>query len=302
MARFRIFPAALAIAMLLAFLPRMRAQATAESAPVTPEDATPANAKPVPERSVPTPFPPGAGPLEIARSIELRSPDAMPEADQVLEADTESSIAERAGYADIAFNQGKWSYQQLVCPALPNHLFLRFTRNNGARDVSVFSVSIPRNGAGRLRIIPIERRSYSLFSPAPVNALTIAAFNRIRAEDNPDQSDQHNQANQALSWLGTGLCYAALAGANPLAASEGAASGPRSFPAASAPSLEIPTHGGAIIRFTDVSATPRPMDWSLIFNGKGRLLKAMHGPAGLSGEKPLPPSTAEQNAKPVPSS
>jgi hypothetical protein len=302
MARFRILSAALAIATLLAFLPRLRAQTAAEPAPAVPDDATPANAKPVPERSVPTPFPPGADPLEIARSIELRSPEAMPEADQVLEADTESSIAERAGYADIAFNQGKWSYQQLVCPALPNHLFLRFTRNNGAHDVSVFSVSIPRNGAGRLRIIPIERRSYSLFSPAPVNALTIAAFNRIRAEDNPDQSGQHNQANQALSWLGTGLCYAALAGANPLAASEGAGSGPRSFPAASAPSLEIPKQGGAIIRFTDMSATPRPMDWSLIFNGKGKLLKATHGPAGLSGEKPLPPSTAEQNAKPIPAS
>jgi hypothetical protein len=292
MARFRILSAALAIAVLLAFLPRMRAQAAAES--------TPANARPVPERTVPTPFPPGAGPLEIARSIELRSPEAMPEADQLLEADAESSIAERAGYADIAFNQGNWSYQQLVCPALPNHLFMRFTRNNGAHDVSVFSVSIPRNGPrndqARIRIIPIERRSYSLFSPAPVNALTIAAFNRIRVEDNPDQSDQ------APSWLGIGLCYAALAGANPLAASEGAAPGQRSFPAASAPSLEIPAHGGAIIRFTDMSATPRPMAWSLIFNGKGRLMKATHEPAGLSGEKPLPPSTAEQNAKPIPSS
>jgi hypothetical protein len=295
MVRFRILPAALAIAMLFAFLPRTHAQAAAEPAP-----ATPANARPVPERSVPTPFPPGSRLLEIARSIELRSPDAMPEADRMLEADAESSIAERAGYADIAFNQGQWSYRQLVCPALPNHLFLRFTRNNGARDVSVFSVSIPRNNPrdnqARIRIIPIERRSYSLFSPAPINALTIAAFNRIRAEDNPDQP------GQAPAWLGTGLCYAALAGANPIAAPQGAVAGQPSFPAASAPSLEIPAQGGAIIRFTDISATPRPMEWSLIFNGKGRLLKATHAPAGLSGQKPLPPSTAEQNAKPIPAS
>jgi hypothetical protein len=295
MLRSRFFAVILAVAAILTFCEQALAQAAAEPAP-----ATPANAKPVPERSVPTPFPPGAGPLQIARSIELRSPDTMPEADRLLEADAESSIAERAGYADIAFNEGKWSYQQLVCPALPNHLFLRFTRNNGAHDVSVFSVSIPRNNPrnnqARIRIIPIERRSYSLFSPAPINALTIAAFNRIRGEDSPDQP------NQAPSWLETGLCYAALAGANPIAASEGAVSGQRSFPAASAPSLEIPAHGGAMIRFTDMSATPRPMEWSLLFNGKGRLLKATHGPAGLSGEKPLPPSTAEQNAKPVPSS
>lgn len=262
------------------------------------EDATvadPSHTKVVPERVVPTPFPPGAGPLEIARSIQLRSPDAMSEQDRLLEADAESSIAERAGYADIAFNEGKWSYAQLVCPALPNHLFLRFTRNNGAGDVSVFSVSIPRNGEGRLRIVPILRRSYSLFSPAPINALTIAAFNRIRAEDQPDQS------GASPAWLGTALCYAALAGANPLAAPEGAMSGTRKFPAASAPILEIPAQGGAIIHFTDMSASPRPMAWSLVFNGKGRLLKATHVSAGLAGEKPVPPSNAEQNAKPVPS-
>jgi hypothetical protein len=74
--------------------------------------------------------------------------------------------------------------------------------------VSVFTVSIPRGGDGRVRIIPIQRRGYSLFSPAPINALTISAFNHIRAEEHPKAPD----------WLGTGLCYAALAGAHPQAA------------------------------------------------------------------------------------
>jgi hypothetical protein len=283
----RTFLAALVFASLLAHFP----QAGTQSSAGTP--ATPASAKPVPDRTVPTPFPPAAGPLEIARSIQLRSPDEMTEPDRLLEADAESSIAERAGYADIAFNQGKWSYQQLVCPALPNHLFLRFTRSNGAGDVSVFSASIPRNDTGHIRIIPIQRRSYSLFSPAPINALTIAAFNRIRAEDHAEDSTP--------GWLGTALCYAALAGANPLAGPQDApAAAP--FPAASAPSLEIPAEGGAIVRFTDLSATPRPMAWSLIFNPKGRLLKATHAPAGVNGEKTVAPSTAEQNAKPIPSS
>ncbi len=234
--------------------------------------------------------------MEIARSIQLRTPDAMSQQDRLLEADSESSVAERAGYADIAFNEGKWSYRQLVCPALPNHLFLRFTRNNGSGDVSVFSASVPRNNQGHIRIIPIERRSYSLFSPAPINALTIAAFNRIRAEDQPDAPAGH-----AASWLGTALCYAALAGANPLAAPEDAATA-KNFPSASAPSLEIPAQGGAIARFTDFSTVPRPMVWTLIFNAKGKLLKATHAPSGMHQEKPIPPSTAEQNAKPVPSS
>ncbi len=253
--------------------------------------AAPPNARPVPQQAVPTPFPPGAGPLEMAHSIQLRSADRMSEPDRLLEADAESSIAERAGYADIAFNQGRWSYEQLVCPALPNHLFLRFTRNNGAGDVSLFSASIPRNGAGHIRIIPIQRRSYSLFSPAPINALTIAAFNHIRAEDKPDA---------VPGWLGTGLCYAALAGANPAAAQLNTMTGPQKYPQASSPILQILPKGGAVIRFTDMSARPRPMAWSLIFNGKGKLLKAEHQFAGILPEQAVAPSTADQAAKPVP--
>ena len=255
------------------------------------DSIVPAGAKPIPERVVPTPFPPGAGPLEIARSIQLRTPDQMTQQDRLLEADAESSIAERAGYADIAFNEGMWSYTQLVCPALPNHLFLRFTRNNGVGDVSVFSASIPRNGEGHVRIVPIQRRSYSLFSPAPVNALTISAFNRIRAEDKPEG---------APSWLGTALCYAALAGANPAAAQMDAMTGPKKYPQASSPVLEIPSQGGAVIRFTDMSAKPQPMAWSLEFNAKGRLLKATHSSAGIAPEQAVPLSTAEQRTQPIP--
>jgi hypothetical protein len=239
------------------------------------------------------PFPPDSGPLESAYSIEFRPVDQMTQKDRDLEADAESSIAERAGFADLEFNVGKWSYGQLVCPALPNHLFLRFIRNNGVGDVSVFSVAIPRNGEGRVRIIPIQRRGYSLFSPAPINALTISAFNHIRADENPDK---------APGWLGTALCYAALAGANPQAAPLGERAGIQKFSAVSSAVLEIPNRGGAIIRFTDVAALPRPMVWTMTFNGKGKLLKAAHAAAALSTDKAVQPSPVEEQAKPIPAS
>src|ERR1035437_1701964 len=159
----------------------------------------------------PMPFPPGSETPGPAASLEFRAPEFLQVAqmspqDRDLAADAESSIGERAGFAGLEFNQGKWNYQQVVCPVLPNHLFLQFTRNNGAGDASVFSASIPRGGDGRVRIIPILRRGYSLFSPAPINALTISAFNHIRAEEHPAKAPE---------WLATGLCYAALAGGAP---------------------------------------------------------------------------------------
>jgi hypothetical protein len=149
---------------------------------------------------------PGAGTSEQVDSIELRSPEQMSQADRNLVAQAQPAIAERASFAGMEFDRGKWDFQQLMCPALPNHVLLRFTRDGGAGDVSVFSASIPRGGTGRVRVIPIQRRGYSLFSPAPVNALTIYTFNRILGEE---------PAEPAPALLTTGLCYAALAGASP---------------------------------------------------------------------------------------
>jgi hypothetical protein len=235
------------------------------------------------------PFPPGSETSGPAAVLEFRPYDQMSPHDRNLAADAESSIDERAGFAGLEFNQGKWSYQQIVCPALPNHLLLQFTRNNGTGDVSVFSASIPRGGDGRVRIIPILRRGYSLFSPAPINALTISAFNHIRAEEHSDETP---------AWLETGLCYAALAGAHPLAGPPEETDA-KNLPAAPPGRLVIPMNGGAVISFTDVSTIPRPMQWTMTFNGKGRLQKATHSAAPRPGEKAVEQKPVEVQGKPV---
>ncbi|MGP8173983.1 MAG: hypothetical protein ACLP7O_05490 [Terracidiphilus sp.] len=237
----------------------------------------------------PMPFSSGAG--GNANSIEFRTVGQMTQKDRDLVADAESSISERAGHWDLEFNGGKWSYQQVVCPALPNHIFLRFTRNNGTGDVSVFSASIPRGGDGRVRIIPILLRGYSLFSPAPINALTISAFNHIRAEEHPDKAPE---------WLGTGLCYATLAGGHPQAVRLAEDPQNQKFPVALPALMKIPNRGGAILSFADVSAAPRPMEWTMTFDGKGRLLKATHKPAALIPVKALQPAPGAVNSNAAP--
>ncbi len=235
----------------------------------------------------PMPFPPGVETRGAA--VEFRSYDRMSAQDRALAEDAESGISERAGFEGLEFNQGKWDERQIVCSALAGHLFLQFMRNNGTGDVSVFSASIPRDGNGRVRIIPILRRGYSLFSPAPINALTISAFNHIRAEEPPDESP---------GWLATGLCYAALAGANPQTAPP-EETAVRKLPGAPPGRLFIPIEGGAVISFVDVSATPRPMQWTMTFNGKGKLLKATHRPAPRATEKTAQRKPVEVQGKPV---
>jgi hypothetical protein len=284
MVRLKFFPIVMVFAGLVAAGSLLQAQTAQDSAANLP-------VKLVPEDHRPMPFPPGSMRFKNTFSVEFLAPDQMTERDREMEAGAESSIAERAGFADLEFNEGKWGYRQIACPALPNHLFLRFTRNNGVGDVSVFSVSIPRTSEGRVRIIPIQRRGYSLFSPAPINALTISAFNHIRGEENlPSNPD----------WLGTGLCYAALAGADPVAEPRTEASGRQKFYPSALNALKIPGEGGAQILFTDTSALPHPMEWTLTFDPKGRLLKATHLPAPQYPISPVPQSTGPLQGTPVP--
>lgn len=214
-------------------------------------------------------------------SVEFRSANEMSQQDRLLIANAESSIAEHAGFSGLEYQQAGWTYSQIVCPTFPNHLFLQYTRNKGAGDVSVFSASIPRNGEGRVRIVPILRRSYSLFSPAPINALTVSAFNHIRAEEG-------EQAN--ADWLGNALCYAALAGGHPqILPPDAAPSVHKPIPALTATmAVETTSHGEELLRFDDAAARPHPMQWTMTFTRNGKLVKATHACADLMTAKPTP--------------
>lgn len=256
-----------------------------------PVDDTNGKEKPVPAAIEPAPFSVDTSPATAHPLIAFISADAMTRADRLLMADAEASIAEHAGLSGFELQQGTWKATQVVCSALPHHLFLRYMRNGGSGDVTVFTASIPRDGDGRVRIIPIQRRGYSLFSPAPINALTISAFNHIRAEEPEGQ--------RAANWLGNGLCYGALAGGHPRVPSPDATPTPgKPVPALTAV-LDV-QGGGETIRFADESASPHPMLWTMEFTRKGRLTKATHTAAPLYGETPVPLTPGATAPRPVP--
>jgi hypothetical protein len=288
MAHLRILPLVLTVALTGSVCASLKAQT--EAAPVV--SPTQYKVREVPNAQPPMPFPPDSETPGQVAAVEFRSADQMSQKDRELEADAESSIGERAGFLGLDFDKGKWSYEELVCPALPNHIFLRFMRDSGAGDVSLFTASIPRGGDGRVRIIPIRMRGYSLFSPAPINALTISAFNHIRGEENADK---------APDWLGTGLCYAALAGGHPQSLNLAQDTESQKIPAAVPAMVQIPVRGGAIIEFTDAAAAPKLMQWTMTFDPKGRLLKATHMPIGLLTITGLPPTLGDVRAAPLPS-
>lgn len=260
---------------------------------MTAQDPAISHERIVPPSAEPAPFPVAPAGVRPVYTIELRSADELNAKDKLLIADSESSIAEHAGFAGLEYGPSNWAFRQIVCPTFPNHLFLQYTRNNGTGDITMFSVSIPRNGEGRVRIVPILKRGYSLFSPAPVNALTIAAFNHIRAEEG-------ESAN--TDWLGNALCYAALAGSVPRILPPDASPAPHKPIAALNATMNIQMQGRGmeVLRFDDAAARPRAMEWTMTFNRSGKLIKATHHPASLLTVETVSEKSAVISSHPVP--
>ena len=203
---------ALATAVLLCAGAAAQAQGNSSSAPYqtnpVPAVSSGDNYKTTPLPAVENIAPSSFHPLHSANAKDIAyvAEEKMTEADRQLVKGAEPSIREGATFAGFELGTGKWNYQQIECQALPDHILLLFKGDNGAGDVSLFSAAIPRSGHGRIRVIAIQRRGYSLFLPASENPLSISAFNQIRADE---------PASKNSDWLATALCYAALTGAHP---------------------------------------------------------------------------------------
>jgi hypothetical protein len=254
----------------------------------------------VPVRPLPTPFP-----LDVhtgrVQELEFRAPEAMTAADRELAASAQVEIERRAelqgfrgvggaGQAEMEPSKdGGWGFEQAVCPVFPQHLILEYSRSNGAGDVTLFSVAVPR-GEGHVRVIPVRRRSYSLWTPASSNALTLNDFNYMVKEGGQGVSPD---------WLTLSLCYAALAGGHVRAALIAGKAADEVYPLLAPAKLAVSWKGGAEVYFADSTPGVKPLQWSLTFSRSGRLLKAGRtGPRELV-ERPIKGNAAEVAGVPM---
>jgi hypothetical protein len=215
-------------------------------------------------------------------ALEFRSPEQMTAADRELAEANQGEIARRARLQGMNLKGdeeelGSWGFEQAVCPVFPEHLILEYSRDNGKGDVTLFSAVIPR-GEGHVRVIPVRRRSYSLWTPASSNALTINDFNHLVLEGH--EGLPHD-------WLTLGLCYAALAGGHVRAALVAQTPAAEAYPLVEPAMLRVLAKGGAEVRFADATPKTKAMEWVLIFDAKGRLIKVRHGSATELVKKPV---------------
>ena len=228
---------------------------------------------------LPPPFPLNSH-TAARQALEFRSPEQMTAADRELAEANEAEIARRAALQGFDLRRegaGSWGYEQAVCPVFPEHLILEYSRGNENGDVTLFSAAIPR-GEGHVRVIPVRRRGYSLWTPASSNALTINDFNHMV---------QEGHEGLPPDWLTLGLCYAALAGGHVRATLLAQTPEEEVFPLAAPATLTVERKGGAEVRFADATPKIKGMDWTLSFDQKGRLVKAKHLASKELVERPV---------------
>jgi len=238
-------------------------------------------------RPTPTPFPLDAHTRTVPK-LEFMAPEQMAADDLELVTANAAEIARRAGLQGFNLQrdgEGGWGYEQAVCPVFPDHLILEYSRDNGAGDVSLFTAVIPHGSAsgGHVRVIPVRRRSYSLWTTAPSNALTLNDFNHmVKEAGNGVDPD----------WLTLSLCYATLAGGHVRAALVPATHEDEYYPLFVPAKLSVSDKGGAEIHLADITHYPDPkaraMNWVLTFAQSGQLLKVRHTVADEVYERPLP--------------
>lgn len=283
---FRSLTFALGLAASMSYCAGAKAQTNADSSSAsTSTNSVPSvstgesyKTRPVPPIQTLTPGPFGSS-NSSAHPVLFRSQGEMAGNDRDLVSRAQPAIKRSAAFFGFDLSAGNWNYDQIECQALPSQILLLFTKDEGPGDVSLFSAAIPRDEQGRVRLIPIQRRSYSLFSPAPNNPLTISIFNRLRANE-PE--------NQHPDWLATALCYAALTGSHPEISSEISNSSQADLMLSFPPTLEVGTDGDSTVRFVDAAANNHPREWALTFDSSGRLLRVVDFRSFDYSVKPVP--------------
>ena len=80
----------------------------------------------------------GSSPTVI--SLDHLEPNQMSQADYEVVSNLSAELSKQAALANFDISSPAWHYQQIVCPAFPDYVFLAFTHGadeNGSRQIAV---------------------------------------------------------------------------------------------------------------------------------------------------------------------
>ncbi|MGC2636983.1 MAG: hypothetical protein WA294_07375 [Acidobacteriaceae bacterium] len=200
-------------------------------------------------------------------SLAHRTADQMSAGDAALIQQKHAEIATEALFWGYDLSAGTWTYDQVVCPELPDDVVLHYrgVARKGAQ--SLFTALVPR-GASRVQVVPVLYHNATPYEWAPAAPRTMAVFNRALPAQTAEQS-----TDPQSDWIALAMTYAALAGGD----SElviGQNTPPEAYEAPH-PTAEVSVRGRVeLVRFTEHDRDGLYSVWEVSLDPRGRVTAA----------------------------
>jgi hypothetical protein len=211
----------------------------------------------------------GSSPTVIA--LDHLEPNQMSEADYEVVSNLSAELSKQAALANFDISSPAWHYQQIVCPAFPDYVFLAFTHGADESGSSRFAALLPRNDA-QVRIVSTYAHGLLPFEASWNRPGTFEVINGMLRQERGTTPLSH-----APNWLLIAVCYAELSGypvqvlnvlPNPAPTLDLLRLG------ANRPQMVIGADQSADVTFSDVSRPTITTNWTLHFDRHGQITSA----------------------------
>ncbi len=200
-------------------------------------------------------------------SAATRSAEQMDPADKALLRAKRQEIAREADFFGYDLGTGRWDYDQVLCPDMPDHLLLHYRSRSRNGAESLFTAVVPR-GKGRVRVVPVLYHNAIPFQSAAGSPRSMTVFNTSVPEQIAGRAVQPDGP-----WLQLAMCYAEIVGAEPQVPNRENAE--PALVRAPAPNLRISEeHHTREVTFADRNNPAQYMVWTVLMNDKGRVTAA----------------------------
>jgi hypothetical protein len=215
--------------------------------------------------STPLATPPSVISLEHLQSAQMSA------ADYEVVSNLSPELSKEAALANFDISGAGWEYQQILCPAFPDYVFLAFTHGPDPNGSSRFVAMLPRNSA-RVRILSTYAHGLLPFEASWNRAGTFEVFNGMLRQERGAAP-----LSMAPNWLMIAVCYAELSGYPVQVLSTKAWPEPTLDLLrldANRPQMIIAADQSADVTFSDVSRPAVTTNWTLHFNRHGEITSA----------------------------
>jgi hypothetical protein len=221
-----------------------------------------------------TPVPIGTTPLSSSPKVialDHLEPNQMSQADYEVVSNLSAELSKQAALANFDISGPAWHYQQIVCPAFPDYVFLAFTHGPDESGSSRFVALLPRNDA-QVRIVSTYAHGFLPFEASWNRPGTFEVFNSVLRQERGTTPLSH-----APNWLMIAVCYAELSGYSVQVLNVIPNPGPTLDIlrlGANRPQMVIAGDQSADVTFSDVSRPTITTNWTVHFDRHGQITSA----------------------------